>query len=141
MDNIITWIKLAAGVITGLLSYLFGGLDMLFTALLVCIAVDYITGVLAALYEKRLNSEVGFRGILKKVVILLIVVLAHMIENAAGITGIRDIVIGFYIANEGISVLDERRQNERAGMQEFDTVFGAVKKQKRTAIENYLLIF
>ena len=101
----------------------------------------YITGVLAALYEKRLNSEVGFRGILKKVVILLIVGLAHMIENAAGITGIRDIVIGFYIANEGISVLDERRQNERAGMQEFDTVFGAVKKQKRTAIENYLLIF
>ena len=42
MDNIITWIKLVAGVITGLLSYLFGGLDMLFTALLVCIAVDYI---------------------------------------------------------------------------------------------------
>ena len=134
MDNIITWIKLVAGVITGLLSYLFGGLDMLFTALLVCIAVDYITGVLAALYEKRLNSEVGFRGILKKVVILLIVVLAQMIENAAGITGIRDIVIGFYIANEGISVLDERRQNERAGVQEFDAVFGAVKKQRRTAI-------
>ena len=63
MDNIITWIKLVAGVITGLLSYLFGGLDMLFTALLVCMAVDYITGVVAALYEKRLS---GFPRHIKK---------------------------------------------------------------------------
>ena len=106
MDNIITWIKLVAGVITGLLSYLFGGLDMLFTALLVCMAVDYITGVLAALYEKRLNSEIGFRGILKKVMILLIVILAQMIGTAAGIEEVRDLVVGFYIANEGISVLE-----------------------------------
>ena len=106
MDNIITWVKLVAGVITGLLSYLFGGLDMLFTALLVCIAVDYITGVLAALYEKRLNSEIGFRGILKKVMILLIVILAQMIGTAAGIEEVRDLVVGFYIANEGISVLE-----------------------------------
>ena len=106
MDNIITWIKLVAGAIAGLLSYLFGGLDMLFTALLVCIAVDYITGVLAALYEKRLNSEIGFRGILKKVMILLIVILAQMIGTAAGIEEVRDLVVGFYIANEGISVLE-----------------------------------
>ena len=106
MDNMIIWVKLVFGAIAGLLSYLFGGLDMLFTALLVCVVVDYITGVLAALYEKRLNSEVGFRGILKKVVILLIIVVAHMIETAAGVNGIRDIAIGFYIANEGISILE-----------------------------------
>ena len=106
MDSIVTWFKLLCGAVAGLLSYVFGGLDMLFSALLVCIAADYITGVLAALYEKKLNSEVGFRGILKKVVILLIVVLSHMIETAAGIAGIRDLVIGFYIANEGISILE-----------------------------------
>ena len=106
MDNIITWIKLVAGAVTGLLSYLFGGLDALFTALLVCIAADYVTGVLAALYERKLNSEVGFRGILRKVAILLIVVLAHMIETAASVSGVRDLVIGFYIANEGISILE-----------------------------------
>ena len=123
MDNIITWVKLVAGVITGLLSYLFGGLDMLFTALLVCMAVDYITGVLAALYEKRLNSEVGFRGILKKVVILLIVVLAH--------TGYCN---WFLHSKRGDFRFGERRQNERAGVQEFDAVFGAVKKQRRTAV-------
>ena len=83
-----------------------GGLDILFSVLLVCILIDYVTGVLAALYEKRLNSEIGFRGILKKVMILLIVILAQMIGTAAGIEEVRDLVVGFYIANEGISVLE-----------------------------------
>ena len=106
MDGILTWFKLVCGAAAGLFSYIFGGLDALFTALLVCIAADYVTGVLAALYERKLNSEVGFRGILRKVAILLIVVLAHMIETAASVSGVRDLVIGFYIANEGISILE-----------------------------------
>ena len=106
MDNFITWMKLACGALAGILSFAFGGLDMLFSVLLVCILIDYVTGVLAALYEKRLNSEIGFRGILKKVMILLIVILAQMIGTAAGIEEVRDLVVGFYIANEGISVLE-----------------------------------
>ena len=56
MDNFITWMKLACGALAGILSFAFGGLDMLFSVLLVCILIDYVTGVLAALYEKRLNS-------------------------------------------------------------------------------------
>ena len=106
MDNFITWMKLACGALAGILSFAFGGLDMLFSVLLVCILIDYVTGVLAALYEKRLHSEIGFRGILKKVMILLIVILAQMIGTAAGIEEVRDLVVGFYIANEGISVLE-----------------------------------
>lgn len=106
MDNFLTWIKVVFGALMSLLSYLFGGLDMLLGALLVCIATDYITGVFAAVYEKRLNSETGFRGILKKVVMLCVVVLAHMLENAANLSGVRDLVVGFYIANEGISILE-----------------------------------
>lgn len=106
MDHFITWIKLVFAAIMGLLSYVFGGLDMLFYALLVCMAADYITGVLAAIYERKLNSTVGYRGILKKVVMLFVVMLAHMIEIAAHMDGIRDLVIGFYIANEGISLLE-----------------------------------
>ena len=105
MDKI-NWIKMCCGAISGIASFVFGGLDMLFKTLLICIVIDYLTGVLAALYEKRLNSEVGFKGILKKVVILTIVALAHWIGQATGISGIRDLVIGFYIANEGISVLE-----------------------------------
>ena len=102
----ITWIKMICGTIAGLLSYVFGGLDMLLTALLICIAIDYATGVLAAMYEKRLNSETGFRGILKKVVILLIVAVAYTVGHAVGADSVRDLVIGFYIANEGISILE-----------------------------------
>ena len=106
MDNIFVWIKMVFGAIAGLASYVFGGLDMLLMALLICIAIDYVTGVLAALYEKRLNSETGFRGILKKVVILLVVALAYTVGHVVGVDSVRDFVIGFYIANEGISILE-----------------------------------
>ena len=106
MENIITGIKFACGVIAAILSNIFGGLDALFTALLICIIIDYVTGIMAAIYEKKLNSEVGFRGILKKIAILCIVVLAHELEVVVGIGGIRDLAVGFYIANEGLSILE-----------------------------------
>ena len=106
MDKIITGIKVACGVIAAILSNIFGGLDALFTALLVCIVVDYVTGIMAAIYQKKLNSEVGFMGILKKVAMLLVVVLAHELDVVTGLGGIRDLAVGFYIANEGISILE-----------------------------------
>lgn len=64
------------------------------------------TGILAAIYEKKLNSEIGFRWILKKIALLCIVVLAHELEVVVGVGGIRDLAVGFYIANEGISILE-----------------------------------
>lgn len=106
MENLITGIKFTCGIIAAVISNLFGGIDALFTALLICIVVDYVTGILSAIYEKKLNSEVGFRGILKKIAILCIVVLAHELEIVAGVGGIRDLAVGFYIANEGISILE-----------------------------------
>lgn len=106
MENIITGIKFACGIIAAIVSNIFGGLDALFTALMICIVVDYVTGILAAIYEKKLNSEIGFRGILKKIAILCIVVLAHELEIVVGVGGIRDLAVGFYIANEGISILE-----------------------------------
>ena len=106
MENIITGIKFACGVIAAILSNIFGGLDALFTALLICVVVDYITGIMAAIYEKKLNSEIGFHGILKKIAILCIVVLAYELELVVGVGGIRDLAVGFYIANEGISILE-----------------------------------
>ena len=102
----INWIKMCCGALTGIVSFIFGGLDMLFTALLVCVAIDYVTGVAAAFYNGRASSETGFRGILKKFVILSVVALAHWIGQAANAPGIRDVVVGFYIANEGISILE-----------------------------------
>ncbi len=117
----INWIKMVFCTLTGLFSWVYGGLDALLTVLLVCITLDYVTGIFAALYTKTLNSQVGFRGILKKVVILLLVALGSLVGKIAGQDSIRDIVIGFYIANEGISIL------ENAGRMEIPICKGIVK--------------
>ena len=106
MNNVLTVIKIIFSAIMSALSYLFGGFDGLLVALLFCIVADYITGVLAAIYEKKLNSRAGYRGIIKKVVILIIVALAVEISTITGAASIRDLVICFYIANEGISILE-----------------------------------
>jgi toxin secretion/phage lysis holin len=106
MENIITAIKIACGAVAAVLSNIFGGFDVLFVALLWCILIDYITGLCAAIYRRKLNSEVGFKGILKKFVILCIVAFAHELAIVVNVPELRDLVVGFYIANEGISILE-----------------------------------
>ena len=70
-------------------------------------ALDYITGVISAIYNKELSSEIGFKGILKKVLMICILGLAVRIDNLTGGSGaIRTLVIYYYIANEGISILE-----------------------------------
>lgn len=125
----ITWIKMVCGAVAGLFSYVFGGLDMLLTALLICIVIDYVTGVLAAIYEKRLNSETGFQGILKKVVILLIVAVAYTVGHAVGADSVRDLVIGFYIANEGISILENAGRMQVPVAKQLASVLEQLKEQ------------
>lgn len=106
MENIINGIKICCGAVAAVLSFVFGGLDVLLKALIACIVVDYITGLCAAVYQKKLNSSTGFKGILKKFVILCIVIAAHFMDVAFGINAIREMAVGFYIANEGISILE-----------------------------------
>ena len=102
-------IKVIKGVLgtvfTGL-GYLFGGFDVMMQVLLFCIITDYISGIMAAIYLGKLNSKVGFKGIVKKIAILLVVALAVEIGRVTGADMIRGLVIGFYIANEGISILE-----------------------------------
>ena len=92
-------------VFTGV-GYLFGGFDVMMQVLLFCIITDYISGIMAAIYLGKLNSKVGFKGIVKKIAILLVVALAVEIGRVTGADMIRGLVIGFYIANEGISILE-----------------------------------
>ena len=106
MIKITTLIKMLGGAICTALTALFGGLDAVLAALLIFITLDYITGIIAAIVEGKLSSKVGFLGLLKKIVILMIVVVAHTIGQALGISEIRSLVIGFYIANEGLSILE-----------------------------------
>ena len=94
-----------AAIGTTIVAFL-GGWDMLLYALLVCIIIDYISGIYCAIIEKKLSSAVGFQGIAKKVFILVLVGMAHMLGQALGLEFIRNMVICFYLANEGISILE-----------------------------------
>src|SRR5690606_13659360 len=88
-------------------SYLFGGWSVLLQTLVLFIALDYVTGVIVAGYHGQLNSKVGFKGIAKKVLILLLVAIAHQIDLLLGNDPlIRDSVIFFYLANELLSILE-----------------------------------
>ena len=95
-----------AGVGAWLAAYL-GGLDGLVYALIVFAIADYITGVLAAINERRLSSSVGFRGISRKILIFTLVGLAHLIDvHVLGAPGVLRAVIFFFLSDEGISLVE-----------------------------------
>lgn len=98
------------GVISTILTslvYLLGGLDVALKTLLIIIILDYITGVLSAIYNKKLNSRIGLKGIIKKFCYLIIVALSVIIDNITGQSGIiRSLVIYFLVANDGLSIIE-----------------------------------
>jgi toxin secretion/phage lysis holin len=106
MKWILMGIKSAVGAVITFIAYLFGGFDVMFQVLMFCIVTDYITGLMAAFYLGKLNSKVGFKGILKKIAILMVVALAVEIGRVTGMDAVRGLIMGFYIANEGISILE-----------------------------------
>jgi toxin secretion/phage lysis holin len=101
-------IQLIFTAIGGWLGYFLGGCDGLFVALVVFVVADYITGVMCAVVDKKLSSEVGFKGICKKVLIFMLVGIANILDIHVIGTGsvLRTAVIFFYLSNEGISLLE-----------------------------------
>lgn len=101
-------IQLIFAAIGGWLGYFLGGCDGLLYALLAFVVIDYITGVMCAVIDKKLSSEVGFKGIFKKVLIFLLVGVANILDVQVIGTGsvLRTAVIFFYISNEGVSLLE-----------------------------------
>ena len=95
-------------VLGGWIGYYLGGCDGLLYALIAFVIVDYITGVMCAIVDKKLSSEVGFKGICRKVLIFLLVGIAEIIDvQVLGQEGvIRTAVIFFYLSNEGVSLLE-----------------------------------
>ena len=98
----------AFAAIGGFLGYILGGWDGFLYALVAFITLDYVTGVMLAVVERKLSSEIGFRGIFKKVLIFVMVAIGHIIDLKIIGTGsaIRTAVIFFYASNEGISILE-----------------------------------
>lgn len=101
-------IRLIFTAIGGWLGWFLGGCDGLLYALIAFVAIDYITGVMCAVIDHRLSSEVGFKGIFKKVLIFLLVGVANILDVQVIGTGcvLRTAVILFYISNEGVSLLE-----------------------------------
>ena len=101
-------IQLAFAAVGGWLGYFLGGCDGLLYALLTFVVIDYITGVMYAIADKNLSSEVGFKGICRTVLIFLLVGIANVLDVQVIGTGsvLRTAVIFFYISNEGVSLLE-----------------------------------
>jgi toxin secretion/phage lysis holin len=104
----ISWVQILFSALGGYIGWFLGGFDGFLYALLGFVIIDYITGLMVAILEGKLSSEVGFRGIFKKVMIFSLVgigniVDVYLIRNGSAI---RTAVIFFYISNEGISILE-----------------------------------
>lgn len=97
---------IGGAIMTGA-AYLFGGFDAALLTLGIVMALDYITGICKAIKQKKLNSKAGLLGILKKFGYLVIVALAVVIDRMAGDTGVvRTMVIYFFVANDGLSIIE-----------------------------------
>lgn len=104
--NILDYTKIGLTAIGTGIGWLVGGFDTMIVTLLIFMAIDYISGVMCAIKKKKLSSEVGATGIFKKVMILLLVGVGNMLGQVTSIEGLRYIVISFYLANEGISLIE-----------------------------------
>ena len=101
-------IQLIFTAVGGWLGYFLGGCDGLLYALIAFVVIDYITGVMCAIIDRKLSSAVGFKGIFRKVLIFVLVGIANIIDVQVIGTGavLRTAVIFFYISNEGVSLLE-----------------------------------
>lgn len=108
MKELLATNKVLFSAIGGLIGSIFGEVDGFLFTLMVFISIDYITGLMAAAVEKRLASNIGFKGIFKKIAILFLVSVGHLIDTEIIKQGgaIRTMVIFFYLSNEGLSILE-----------------------------------
>lgn len=122
-----------AGIGTGLV-YLWGGFDVAIQCLLIAIVLDYISGIIKAFVLKNLSSSIGFKGILKKVGVLVVVALAVLIDRVTGESGaIRTLVIYYFVANEGLSIIENLAQ---AGLPIPKVIKDALKTLKKGGKDN-----
>lgn len=110
--------------------YILGGFDIALKSLMVVIVIDYITGVASAFYNKKLSSKVGFKGIIKKFCYLCIVALSVVIDNLIGQQGvIRTLVIYFFVANDGLSIIENMSEMDVKLPQKLKDSLEKIKEQ------------
>lgn len=127
-------IQYASAVMGGFVGWFLGGFDGFLYALLAFVIIDYLTGIMVAVLEKKLSSEVGFRGIFKKVLIFCLVAIGHIIDTQVIKSGsvLRTAVIFFYLSNEGISVLENVALIGLPVPQKLKDVLGQLREEKNS---------
>lgn len=99
-------VKSAFVIFVSYISYFLGGFDTLIRTLFLFMLIDYISGVINAIVKKKLSSKIGSEGIAKKIYIILLVGCVNLLGTAIGVDELRYLVITFYLANEGISIVE-----------------------------------
>lgn len=107
MGKMFNLISIIGGVVGGFIVSLFGGWDAMLYTILLFAVLDYFTGILKAFYKKQLSSEIGFKGIIKKIMVFVVVAVAYNVQRMTGnAIPLREIVIVFFICNEALSILE-----------------------------------
>jgi len=135
MNNIINGIKVVFSFIFTILGYFLGGFDVMMITLLIFMLADYVTGIIKAVKEKKVSSKTGAQGILKKIVILILVGISNLLGIAVEIEGLRYIIISFYLANEGISIIENASKIGVPIPQKIKDVLDQLKSKEGDSIE------
>lgn len=107
MEKLFNEISIICGAVGGCIAYWLGGWDVLLKTIVFLAVVDYITGIIKGIYTKELSSEIGFEGLLKKIVMFIVIAVSYVIQVLIGGTiPLREVVIMFYITNEALSLLE-----------------------------------
>lgn len=107
MEKLFNNISIIGGIVGGFICQYLGGWDVILKALVALVVLDYVTGVLKAIYTKTLSSSIGFKGLIRKVTVFIVVATAYIVQCVIGdAIPLRDIVIIFFVCNEGISLLE-----------------------------------
>ena len=125
-----TIIKTLSGAVGAVVGFLYGEITGLFIAITALMALDYVTGILCGIAAKALSSEVGFRGLVKKLMVLVIIAVGHLVDNYIIGTGsaLMTAVILFFAANEGISILRKCCHARAARSAKIEGYSGAAQK-------------
>lgn len=136
-NHIFQWIRGLGSVFGGAVVYLYGSIDKLLIALVTFIVIDYVTGIIKAFILKQLSSEVGFKGIAKKILILLLVAAANIVDRLTNSEGlIRSMMCLFFIANEGLSILENCALMGVPFPKKFKLILEQLKKNNDEEVES-----
>ena len=107
LEKLFNEVSIVGGLVGGFLCSFLGGYDVILKSLIAIIILDYITGILKAIYNKKLSSQVGFKGLIRKIIIFIVVATAVIIQEViGGVIPLRETVIIFFVCNEAISLLE-----------------------------------